>query len=111
MMKSFYGRARVLLAVVYLLSYFSAYASAVTGCGAMPQSIRAIWDPANLQMVGYALGLLMVVIQGVRYIIADSAQERADVKKGLIYIVVGLLIVTGYTTLTDFYCTIAGVRY
>ena len=108
-MDSLKARIRVLFAGCYLLLHLSQYVLA--GCGTMPASVAAIWNPGNLQYVGYTLGILMVIIQGVRYITADSAQERSDVKKGLIYVVIGILVIKGYTSLTDFYCDIAGITY
>ena len=67
------------------------------------------WNPYNLQNVAYALGLLMVVVLGVKYIVSDSAQERSDVKKGLIYVVIGLLVVSGFLRLINMYCCLAGL--
>ena len=105
-MNGFYSRLKVLPMVLCILSHLSS--CALAGCPPSAMS-GGVWNPANLQTMAYALGLLMVVVQGLRYIIADSAQERADVKKGLIYVVVGLLVVSGYTNLTNLYCDIAGI--
>ena len=46
-----------------------------------------------------ALGALIISLMGARWIIADSAQERAESKKGIIYVVVGLLVVHSMTLL------------
>jgi len=108
MMARVFHRIRILFAGIQVLLQLSPY---VLACGTAPASVTAIWSPANLQNMAYALGLLMVVIQGIRYIISDSAQEKAEVKKGLLYVVVGVLVVSGYTNLTDMYCSIAGVSY
>ncbi|MCX6695777.1 MAG: hypothetical protein NTU61_05730 [Candidatus Altiarchaeota archaeon] len=107
-MKVVYCRLKTLAtAIGMLLLSTNVFALTIHACPAT--AVSSVWSPASLQRMAYALGLLMVLVQGVRYIIADSAQERADVKKGLIYIVVGLLVVSGYTMLTDLYCTIAGL--
>jgi len=47
----------------------------------------------DLQQMAAALGMLLILIMGVRWIIADSAQERSEAKKGIMYVVVGLLII------------------
>ena len=109
-MRLFYPRIRVLLIGLFIMSHLSQYVLAA-GCGNPPANLNNIWNPKNLQSMAYALALLMVVIQGVRYIVADSAQERAEVKKGLIYIVIGLLVVQGYSIMMDLYCDIANVHY
>ena len=48
-----------------------------------------------------ALGLLVISLMGGRWIIADSASERSEAKKGIIYVVVGLLVVHSMTVLID----------
>jgi hypothetical protein len=63
---------------------------------------------ANLRTVAYALGWLMMVLMGLKWIISESANERAEAKKGMIYIVVGLLIVTSARALLQLYCTTVG---
>jgi len=47
----------------------------------------------GLTEMAAALALLLFTIMGLRWIVADSAQEREESKKGMIYIVTGLLIV------------------
>jgi hypothetical protein len=61
----------------------------------------------NLRRVAYALGWLMMVFMGLRWIIADSPNDRADAKKGMIYIVIGLLVVASACDLLSLYCTTA----
>jgi hypothetical protein len=58
--------------------------------------------------VAYALGWLMMVLMGLKWIIAESANERAEAKKGMIYIVVGLLIVASARSLLQLYCNTVG---
>jgi hypothetical protein len=48
-----------------------------------------------------ALGLLIISLMGARWMVADSAQERAEAKKGIIYVVVGLLVVHSMGRLID----------
>ena len=59
----------------------------------------------GLKAAASALGWLMMVIMGGKWIIADSANERAEAKKGMIYIVVGLLIIaSGACLIKKVYC-------
>ncbi len=46
-----------------------------------------------LVTVAAAMGVLMIAIQGLKWITSDSPQDRAEAKKGLIYILLGLLVV------------------
>ena len=58
----------------------------------------------SLKTVAYSLGWIMMVIMGIKWIIADSPNERADAKKGMIYIVIGLLVVKSAVQLIQLYC-------
>lgn len=48
----------------------------------------------GLQDVAAALGVLMIAYSGARWIMADSPQDREDAKKTIIYVIIGLLIVS-----------------
>jgi hypothetical protein len=62
----------------------------------------------DLASVGYALGYIMMVFMGVKWIVADSPNDRAEAKKGILYIVIGLLIIASATDLLNrLYCTTA----
>jgi predicted membrane channel-forming protein YqfA (hemolysin III family) len=61
----------------------------------------------SLRTLAYALGWLMMVFMGVKWIVAESANERADSKKGMIYIVLGLLVVASACPLMQLYCDTA----
>ena len=63
----------------------------------------------SLCQLADALGLLIISLMGAKWIVADSAQERAEAKKGIIYVIVGLLVVHSMATLVDrLYCIPAG---
>ncbi|MFH0859957.1 MAG: pilin [Candidatus Altiarchaeota archaeon] len=47
----------------------------------------------GLVTVAAALGVLMISIQGLKWVTSDTPQDRADAKKGLEYILIGLLVV------------------
>jgi hypothetical protein len=65
------------------------------------------FTPAGLVPLANALGWLMMVLMGVKWILADSPNERADAKKGMIYIIIGLLLVASATSLVNMYCSMA----
>ncbi|MBD3262557.1 MAG: hypothetical protein GF334_12965 [Candidatus Altiarchaeales archaeon] len=53
-------------------------------------------DLSGLVGVANILGALMLVFLGIKWIIADAAQERNEIKKGVLYIIIGILIANGY---------------
>ncbi len=62
---------------------------------------------AGLTTVAAALGTLMIAVQGLRWITSETPQDRADAKKGLTYILIGLLIVAITACLVEgLYCQI-----
>ncbi|MBD3388237.1 MAG: hypothetical protein GF416_04085 [Candidatus Altiarchaeales archaeon] len=58
----------------------------------------------SMKSVAYALGWIMLVILGIKWIIADSPNERADAKKGMIYVLIGLILVRAACSLLRLYC-------
>ena len=59
----------------------------------------------GLQTLAGALGWVMMVIMGLKWIVAESPNERAEAKKGMLYIVIGLLIVASMRNLLQsLYC-------
>jgi len=65
----------------------------------------------NLRMVAYSLGWLMMVLMGVKWIVADSPNERADAKKSMIYVIIGLLVVASACGLLQIYCNNAAQSF
>ncbi|MBU0762444.1 MAG: pilin [Candidatus Altiarchaeota archaeon] len=57
----------------------------------------------GLVSVAAALAWLMMVLLGIKWIVADSANERAEAKKGMIYVVLGLLVVASKCTILNLY--------
>ena len=58
----------------------------------------------SMKSLAYALGWLMMVLMGIKWIIADSPNERAEAKKGMIYVIIGLLVVRSACNLICLYC-------
>lgn len=75
----------------------AAWASAFTAADVIQPTTKLV----------YALGWLMLTVLGMKWIVAESTQERLDAKKGMIYIVVGLLVVRVICNLIAFYCQAA----
>ncbi len=80
-----------------------AVASAASWAGAL--TAADVIQPTTTLV--YALGWLMLTVLGMKWIVAESSQERLDAKKGMVYIVVGLLVVRVICTLIAFYCQAA----
>jgi len=53
----------------------------------------AAFEATGLETLAAALATLMIAIQGIRYLITEAPKQRKEIKKGLIYIVVGLFVV------------------
>ena len=87
---------RRLFLTLIVLSALSAIASA-----------QVIPWVASLRLVAYSLGWLMMAIMGMKWIVAESANDRADAKKGMIYIVIGLVLVANACQLLCLYCCTA----
>ncbi len=61
----------------------------------------------GLTVVAAALGWLMMILMGIKWMIADSPNERAEAKKGMIYIVLGLLVIASRCQIMGLYQTTA----
>jgi hypothetical protein len=72
----------------------------------LASSASAQWI-GELRYAVYALGWFMLIVLGFKWAVADSDGERADAKKGLIYIVIGILIARISCSLMCLYCTAA----
>ncbi|MFH1835803.1 MAG: hypothetical protein ABH851_06415 [Methanobacteriota archaeon] len=53
-------------------------------------SLREV-NEAFLQVVA-GLAVLLIAVHALRYVTSDNPQERADIKKGIIYIIIGVFI-------------------
>lgn len=92
----------ILIFSVFVLS--AAMACACPGSG-VPVPTELTDLIVGLQTVAGALGALMIAIEGVRWIIADNPTERSEAKKGIIYVIVGLIVVLAAVGIVDaLYC-------
>ena len=52
----------------------------------------------TLTSVGTSLAILMMALQGIKWILSDTPEEREDTKRGIIYIIIGLILLgSAYT--------------
>jgi hypothetical protein len=89
------------LLVVYLISAFSVASDLDGSLSLMKTPIE------SMKTLAYALGWFMMVIMGLRWIVADSAEERGDAKKGLVYIAMALVVVSSICGIMCIYCSSA----
>jgi len=88
----------------------------LTGSAAatVPPEMSQIWDlHGGIKNVATALGVLMIVYSGVRWIVATSPDERDDAKKTIVYVIIGLLVIAVTKELVQaLYCqTLQGTSY
>lgn len=84
-------RFALLLTVLALITTVEASAPALpsTFVNTM-QEVESI-----LLQIGSALGALMIAIEGVKWVSAQSPQDRESAKKGVIYVMIGLMLLKG----------------
>jgi len=59
----------------------------------------------SLLYLSIALGVLFISIQGIQWIVADNPQDRANVKKTLQFLLIGLLLLNVIPYIvTNVYC-------
>jgi predicted membrane channel-forming protein YqfA (hemolysin III family) len=47
----------------------------------------------TLRTIAAALAFLMLLIQGLRWVMSDSSQDRAEAKRGMVYVIMGIIVV------------------
>jgi hypothetical protein len=65
-------------------------------------SSPATWV-AGMKKVAVALGWMMMVLMGIKWMLADSPNERGEAKKGMLYVVIGLLVIASSCSLLRLY--------
>ena len=94
------GEKRILC--IWLLLVLVNVVSANTGAASIPAQMSEMTDLNNgLKNVAAALGVLVITHAGLRWIMSEGAQERDDAKKTIIYVIVGLIIVSTSEDLTN----------
>lgn len=83
--------------VRFLLAFTSiAYliASLTVSAQNAPPEMKEMYDVnKRLCEIAGALAILLIGFQGFKYLGADNPQERDDAKKGMVYVVIGLIVV------------------
>jgi putative Mn2+ efflux pump MntP len=62
----------------------------------------------GLKSVATALGYVLMMVMGVKWIVQESPNDRAEAKKGMMYIVVGLLLVASVDSLVQLANPVSG---
>ena len=84
-------KLRTILFATSLLIFF---VEVVIAAEPIDYQLEEIYGVVNaLNIVAGLLAILMLTIQGVRWLMAESPQQRADIKQSIIYILLGLLVV------------------
>ena len=87
------------LAYAVLLLYLYSAAVSASGTATMVSQLQDV--NSGLKTVASALGVLIIVYAGIKWVMADSPQERDDAKKTIIYVIVGLLVVANAKDIVD----------
>lgn len=70
-----------------------ALAASQTAAKAPPEFWKTIGDVQSiLNAVGSALGAVMIAWEGIKWMAAENPAEREDAKKGIIYVMIGLVL-------------------
>jgi len=83
-----------ILHVFFLATGLLAPTAAATTVPPLPATfMTSIQDVQNMLLqVGGALGILMIAFESIKWITAEGPAERESAKKGVIYILIGLLL-------------------
>jgi undecaprenyl pyrophosphate phosphatase UppP len=76
------------ITILFFVASLSSVAQVTTIKGR--QELKDV-NTAFLQVVA-ALAVLLIAVNALRYVTSDNPQERADIKKSLTYVILGLLI-------------------
>jgi len=71
-----------------------------------PPELNELWDlHAGIATIASALGALIIAHAGLRWIMAQSPEERDEAKKTIIYVIIGLMFVVMTKDIVDgVYC-------
>jgi len=86
---------KLVFTFIYLALIPVAYAGG--GCWATTDESRDQLDhfASQLQIVGYPLALFMLTWQGIKWSSSTSPQEKQNAKRGVIYVLIGVLMLYG----------------
>ncbi|MBD3388239.1 MAG: hypothetical protein GF416_04095 [Candidatus Altiarchaeales archaeon] len=80
--------ATAMLALAALLLMLQS--AAAQSCGANIPTMTSI--QSSLKIVGSAAGVFMIVYLGIKWMTANGPQDRESARRGVIYVVIGLII-------------------
>ena len=73
-----------------LLLTLAAQYAAATACAANIPAMNDIMQ--MLQTIGYPIGIFMVAYMGIKWMLAEGPQDRENARRGIIYVVIGLIL-------------------
>ncbi|MCX6695778.1 MAG: pilin [Candidatus Altiarchaeota archaeon] len=99
------------LALTIAFYIFASEASAGTACmlpwgSPGPGEWGSFDDVRNgMTLIGASLAFILFVYQGMKWMVAEGPEDREDAKKGIIYLVIGmLLLVCSYSLVYFLLC-------
>lgn len=73
-------------AVLVLLLVGTASAQCAVNIPAMNQTMQFF------QLIGYPIAFFMMVYMGVKWVMADGPSDRENARRGIIYIIIGVIL-------------------
>jgi hypothetical protein len=46
----------------------------------------------SIQTIGYPIGFIMMIYMGVRWFLAEGPEDRENARRGVIYIIIGIML-------------------
>jgi len=60
----------------------------------------------TLKYIGGGLAMVLMVFEGIKWMTAESPEDREDAKRGIIYIIIGLvMLAASYSFIFFLFCT------
>ncbi|MDD5112182.1 MAG: TrbC/VirB2 family protein [Candidatus Altiarchaeota archaeon] len=93
-------RKNTLLAAVSLAAFLLVAPQFALATGPFVSTMVDLED--LLLRIGTVLGALMIAVEAVAWIAAQNPQERENAKRGVVYIIVGLILLKSAHNLVNF---------
>jgi hypothetical protein len=96
-------RKKRLILFFFILGFFALNTATQASAGLPAAFWQTIADVQEILLfVGGALGAAMIAWDGVKWITADSPAEREDAKRGVIYVMIGLVLLKSAERIINF---------
>ncbi len=82
---------------IFILLFFAIQTVQASCATNLPTFINImIW----LQQIGYPLAFFMMAYMGIKWIMAEGPEPRENARRGVIYVVIGIILLRGGVLLT-----------